>query len=151
VATGTMQMAFDAVAGVTYRISVQGSSDSIAGDFTLTWGSAATPQPTDTATSALTPSASPTPTSNATVTPTPVASQTPTPSPTLTATPPVQSCIGDCNNSGTVTIDELVKGVNIALALQPISTCPSLNVNDQGTVTVDALIRAVNNALKGCP
>ena len=60
-----------------------------------------------------------------------------------------QSCVGDCNGDGTVQIDELVVGVNIALNLLDISACPSLD-NGRGTVTVDRLIAAVNSALCGC-
>jgi DNA-binding beta-propeller fold protein YncE len=60
------------------------------------------------------------------------------------------SCIGDCDNSGTVDISDLIIGVNIALGNQPIAVCPAFN-NGSGQVTVDVLIMAVNNALNGCP
>jgi hypothetical protein len=164
VATGSTQMAFDAVDGVTYRISVQGSSDAVVGDFTLTWGTAATPQPTDTATQVPTPTesptsmpASPTPTPSTNATSTPTASPTPTASsnatstPTASPAPTVQVCAGDCGNNGAVTIDELIKGVNIVLGSLAVSTCPSLDADTSGTVTINELIRAVNNALGRCP
>ncbi len=63
--------------------------------------------------------------------------------------PPV--CPGDCSGDGSVTVDELVKGVNIALGSADLSTCPVLDANGDGAVTIDELVKAVNNALNGCP
>ncbi len=60
-------------------------------------------------------------------------------------------CPGDCNGDGCVTIDELVKGVNIALGDEPLSACPPLNVLEDTVITIDELIMAVNAALAGCP
>ena len=65
----------------------------------------------------------------------------------LTAPP---TCAGDCDSSGTVSIDELVRGVNIALGSIAVDQCPAFDCNGTGTVTVDCLIRAVNSALAGC-
>jgi hypothetical protein len=73
------------------------------------------------------------------------AASTPTPSPT--AGP---SCRGDCNADGSVTVDELIQGVNIALGTLPLGACMSFDVNGDGAVTVDELVQAVNNALSGC-
>src|SRR5262245_23495016 len=58
---------------------------------------------------------------------------------------------GDCNGDGTVTVDDLIKGVNIALGNAPVSDCPSFDANHDGVVTVDELIQAVNNALTAPP
>jgi hypothetical protein len=60
-------------------------------------------------------------------------------------------CTGDCNQDGLVTVDELVKGVNIALGLLPVEDCTSFDRNEDGSVTVDELVIAVNAALVGCP
>jgi hypothetical protein len=60
------------------------------------------------------------------------------------------ACSGDCNGDGTVTVDEIVRGVNIALGSLPVGDCPSFDTDGSGTVTVDELIRALNNALGGC-
>jgi hypothetical protein len=60
-------------------------------------------------------------------------------------------CVGDCNDDGAVTVDELVKGVNIALGNAPLSECPALNVLEDTVITIDELIAAVNTALQGCP
>jgi len=60
-------------------------------------------------------------------------------------------CAGDCDNLGAVTVDELVKGVNIALDILPLYRCPVLDQDLNGVVTVDELVTAVDNALDGCP
>ncbi|MBI4518166.1 MAG: hypothetical protein HY699_20375 [Deltaproteobacteria bacterium] len=102
-----------------------------------------TPAATETGTVTHTPS----PTWIATTTVT----STPTIMPTPTATgPPASTCVGNCDDDEQVTVDELVKGVNIALGSLLLSDCPSFDTDDSGTVTVDELVRAVNNALIGC-
>ncbi|MEO8602194.1 MAG: hypothetical protein ABI629_06430 [bacterium] len=102
------------------------------------------------------------PVSTATPTPTPAAAtDTPTlgtPAATATETPtsgPIGVCVGDCNDSGTVSIDELIRLVNIALGSAPL--CPGVgtgclagDANCDCEITVDDIIRAVNNSLNGC-
>jgi YVTN family beta-propeller protein len=68
-----------------------------------------------------------------------------------TATPTPGPCVGDCDDSGTVTVDELVKGVNIALGTATLDQCPAFDCNANQHVTVDCLVKAVNAALTGCP
>jgi hypothetical protein len=63
--------------------------------------------------------------------------------------PPV-SCVGDCDDKGTVTVDELVMGVNIALGTATLDDCDAFDSSHDGTVTVDELVIAVNAALNGC-
>src|SRR5258708_5932515 len=65
--------------------------------------------------------------------------------------PAAAQCVGDCNVSGTVTVDKLIVAVNIALGAKPLAQCASLDVDANGAVTVDELVRAVANALQGCP
>lgn len=60
-------------------------------------------------------------------------------------------CAGDCDKLGSVTIEELVTGVNIALDILPVYRCPLCDVDLNGKLTVDELVTAVNNALYGCP
>ena len=60
------------------------------------------------------------------------------------------TCAGDCDGNGAVTVDELIKGVNIALGIAPFDRCPSFNTTSSGEVTVGELVRAVHNALTGC-
>lgn len=69
----------------------------------------------------------------------------PTPSPTGSA-----ACPGDCGGDGTVSVDELILAVNIALDLQPAARCPLADVDTDGDVTVEELVTAVNRALSGC-
>jgi hypothetical protein len=103
-----------------------------------------TPTSTHTSTPTLTPTATPTETATATETPTPSA----TPTPTGT---PKSLCVGDCNEDGKVTVNELITGVNIALGTLPLDQCPFFDQDESLDVTVPELIQAVNNALKGCP
>jgi hypothetical protein len=58
-------------------------------------------------------------------------------------------CVGDCNGTGSVTINELILGVNIALGLRPITDCPAFDTDFSGSVSVAELIAAVNVALRG--
>lgn len=60
-----------------------------------------------------------------------------------------QTCVGDCNGDGSVEINELIVGVNIALGALPIAECPSFD-NGEGQVPIDRLVLAVSNALNGC-
>jgi hypothetical protein len=64
---------------------------------------------------------------------------------------PPAACIGDCSADGQVTVDELVKGVNIALGTALLSDCAAFDKNGDQRVMVDELVTAVNNALSGCP
>jgi hypothetical protein len=56
-------------------------------------------------------------------------------------------CLGDCDGNGEVTIEEIVRAVNIALLTAEPSRCPVYSE----AVTIDQLIGAVNNVLDGCP
>jgi len=60
-------------------------------------------------------------------------------------------CIGDCDASGEVTVDELVTLVNMGLGSIGIAVCPAADGDGDGSVTVDEIIAAVNNGLSGCP
>jgi hypothetical protein len=80
-------------------------------------------------------------------TPTP----TETPAPTATATVPgPPPCTGDCNLDGTVTVGELITGVNIALGNAAAEACAAFDGNADGQVTVDELVAAVSRLLLGC-
>jgi hypothetical protein len=81
------------------------------------------------------------------------ASPTPTstPLPTPTATPGSGDCAGDCLGDGAVTVDDLLKAVNIALGSASVDVCTAADVNGDGMVTINELLGAVNHALDGCP
>ncbi len=61
-----------------------------------------------------------------------------------------QACPGDCNNSGDVTVDEVVLMVNLGLT-GGAEGCMAGDSNSDGSITVDEIITAVNDALTGCP
>lgn len=81
-------------------------------------------------------------------TPTRVATIVPTPTATARAT---EICGGDCDLDRAVTVDEILKGVNIALGTVPLSACSPFDRSADGKVTVDEIVSAVNSALVGCP
>jgi hypothetical protein len=86
-------------------------------------------------------------------TPTPTvtrSTQPGTPTPTRTGSTQPR-CLGDCDGDNAVAIADLVKGVSIALGLQPLDTCPAMDGDQDGEVAVNELVRAVNNALNACP
>ena len=64
---------------------------------------------------------------------------------------PNQICSGDCNGDGSVTVNELITGVDIALGNTAMGACPSLDRGNDGEVTIDDLLSAVDRALGGCP
>jgi hypothetical protein len=63
--------------------------------------------------------------------------------------PAQNSCVGDCDGTGMVTISDLILGVNIVLELQPVSACPAFE-NAEGVVDIAQIMKGVNNALEGC-
>ena len=60
-------------------------------------------------------------------------------------------CIGDCNRDRTVTIDELVTGVTLALIGEYPADCPNFDRNEDDLISVNELVDAVSAALEGCP
>jgi hypothetical protein len=59
-------------------------------------------------------------------------------------------CVGDCNGDGSVTIDEVLRGVNIVLGSTALAECADLDRNGDSTVTIDEVLAAVVGALDGC-
>ena len=95
-----------------------------------------------------TPTSTPRPTNTPTVTP--VATITRTPTQTVPPTPTPRPCDGDCNGDGTVTVDDILTMINIALGNARVDDCLAGDVNGDGMITVDEILAAVNNALNGC-
>jgi hypothetical protein len=62
-------------------------------------------------------------------------------------------CPGDCNRDGLVTVDELLKAINIALGSGQISMkdCLPADPDLNYSVSIDELVTAVGRALEGCP
>lgn len=71
---------------------------------------------------------------------------------TLCLARPTQAfiCVGDCDADATVTVDEIVTGVGIALG-DPPTTCANFDGNIDAAVTVEEVVQGVTNALEGCP
>ena len=128
---------------------------------TATLGPDETPPPTSTP-GPSTPTASPAPATatvtavntvpGATATHTAPAATATTPAgvetPTAGSTP--AACVGDCDGSGKVAVNELVTGVGIALGTADLDRCPSFDRNNSLRVEVNELVAAVNNSLLGC-
>jgi hypothetical protein len=76
--------------------------------------------------------------------------QPPTATPIPAPTPTPGPCRGDCNGDGLIAVDELVRGVNIALGNSLLSTCPQFDDDGDGRVSVDELILSVAAAVHGC-
>lgn len=62
----------------------------------------------------------------------------------------VGHCVGDCGNDRSVTIDELLRLVNIALGNTEVPECIAGDANGDGRITVDEILVAVTNAIDGC-
>lgn len=60
-------------------------------------------------------------------------------------------CAGDCSDDETVTIDELVRGIDVALGAEPLDDCPLADGNGDGSVSISELVAAVDSAMNGCP
>ena len=60
------------------------------------------------------------------------------------------ACVGDCDGSGDVTVNELITMVNIALGSAPLSSCPVGDADGNGDIAINEIIVAVNNALGVC-
>lgn len=61
------------------------------------------------------------------------------------------ACAGDCGGDGPVTIDELMRLVDIALEAAPLSGCVAGDIDHDGAVRIDEILAALRVALIGCP
>jgi hypothetical protein len=68
----------------------------------------------------------------------------------LTPSEPNILCIGDCDGSGDVIVNELILMVEIALGDAPISACPAGKCGTSPDITVDCIVAAVRATLSGC-
>jgi len=64
---------------------------------------------------------------------------------------PAAACTGDCSGDERVGVDELIRGVNIALGNQDLDSCVIFDDDDNGSVSIGELILAVRSSLNGCP
>lgn len=59
-------------------------------------------------------------------------------------------CAGDCDHDLRVAIFELVRGVNILLGTDSLTSCPDYDSDESGRVGVQELVQSVSSALRGC-
>jgi hypothetical protein len=59
-------------------------------------------------------------------------------------------CAGDCSGDGEVTVDEVIRGIGIALESQTLSNCPALDVNNDEHIDIEELVQAIDALLGGC-
>lgn len=59
-------------------------------------------------------------------------------------------CVADCDEDRQVTVDEVVRAVNIALGHVELAICRPADRDGSGEVTVDELIEGVRRLLYGC-
>ena len=65
-----------------------------------------------------------------------------------------ETCVGDLNGDGRVTVDELIRCINqmpLLTWLPGLDECRAFDANMDGTIKVNELIAGVNNVLNGCP
>ncbi len=61
-----------------------------------------------------------------------------------------QSCSGDCNGDGQLSIAELIAGVAIALGDASLSGCPAVDADGDGVVRIDDVTRAAAARVSHC-
>lgn len=72
------------------------------------------------------------------------------PTPTASPTPEMVPCVGDCDSDAQVTVDEILRGVGMALGTSTVDDCPAFDANGDHVISVDEIIGAVVKALEGC-
>ncbi len=60
------------------------------------------------------------------------------------------ACVGDCDTSGNVSVDELMTGVRQALGEQS-AACEAFDIDGDSSTEVNEVVGGVVNALHGCP
>jgi hypothetical protein len=61
------------------------------------------------------------------------------------------NCTGDCNADRRVTIDELIRIVDVALGNAGVIACIAGDELHDGEIVVNEIVRAIDNALGACP
>lgn len=61
------------------------------------------------------------------------------------------ACVGDCDDDGHVTVDELIAGARVVVGKEPVDVCAAFDRNGDRTISVDELLQGVSYALAGCP
>jgi hypothetical protein len=61
-----------------------------------------------------------------------------------------QTCPGDCNGDGVISVDEMIVAANIALGTLSLRACPSVDRNGDGVVGIDEALTTVGGGVTGC-
>src|SRR5262245_14039732 len=59
-------------------------------------------------------------------------------------------CAGDCDEDGTVRIDEVIRTINIGLGRLPLASCRAADADGSGKVEITEHLLTVQHALDGC-
>lgn len=59
-------------------------------------------------------------------------------------------CLGDCDGSGFISINEIIIGINILAGTGDLSSCPVADGDGNGLVSIDESVAATGNAYDGC-
>jgi hypothetical protein len=72
---------------------------------------------------------------------------------TVAAAPSITqaACVGDCLNTGSVTVNDVIVMTNVALGTQQVSACTAGDADSNGHITVNEIVTGVNSSLHGCP
>lgn len=62
----------------------------------------------------------------------------------------VDSCPGDCNSDGNVSVDEVLRLLNVALGIAELGDCVEGDLNADTRIEVDELVKAVEALLARC-
>jgi hypothetical protein len=65
--------------------------------------------------------------------------------------PVASGCIGDCDDDGVVSIDNVILMINVALGTAPAGACAAGDADANGRIAIDELVAAVHAALVRCP
>lgn len=68
----------------------------------------------------------------------------------LSAVPASAQECPECNGDGTVSINELIVGIAIALGERPLADCPAMDADGDGALRIAEIIVAVNAAFSPC-
>ncbi len=64
--------------------------------------------------------------------------------------PLAEPCVGDCDANGTITVEEVVRAVNIVLDILPPERCLAADSSGDRRISVDEVVKSVGNLLGGC-
>jgi hypothetical protein len=58
-------------------------------------------------------------------------------------------CPGDCDSSGSVTVDDLVTAINVALGRMPLEACSNTDMDSNNLLDIEEIVGAVDSSVGG--